>query len=209
MGRGKIPLTLIKNESSRHAAFKKRKKGLLKKVYELTVLCEVNACMIIFVPPLHRSPGGLEIWPNRDEAMEVITRYRDLPQYEQEQGKMNNLSFLQQQNINLDKEFKKKWIQNRLLETENVYPSWDPRLDNYTVEELQDLVSFVNSKMSEVLDQIQSRENNIQSMDGNQPLPEASNNESLQQNNFSSCTHQGLCPDIEACINRLFEEQFP
>ncbi|KAI4333301.1 hypothetical protein L6164_018131 [Bauhinia variegata] len=42
MTRGKVKLQLIANESTRRAAFRKRKKGLLKKVDELTKLCGVE-----------------------------------------------------------------------------------------------------------------------------------------------------------------------
>jgi hypothetical protein len=42
MSRGKISMELIQNEKSRKLTFQKRKNGLLKKVNELSILCDVD-----------------------------------------------------------------------------------------------------------------------------------------------------------------------
>ncbi|EXC33359.1 MADS-box protein [Morus notabilis] len=48
MGRGTLPLRLIPKERARRITFAKRKKGLLKKAYELSTLCDVKVCVIIY-----------------------------------------------------------------------------------------------------------------------------------------------------------------
>ncbi|CAN1132515.1 MADS-box transcription factor PHERES 2 [Linum perenne] len=48
MGRKKVQHELISNEVTRKITFKKRKIGLLKKLKELTTLCGVISCGIIF-----------------------------------------------------------------------------------------------------------------------------------------------------------------
>lgn len=48
MVRGKIQLKRIESANSRHATFSKRRNGLLKKAYELSVLCEAQVAVIIF-----------------------------------------------------------------------------------------------------------------------------------------------------------------
>ncbi|KZV36495.1 MADS-box transcription factor 17-like [Dorcoceras hygrometricum] len=48
MGRGKVILERISNEVNRQVTFGKRKKGLLKKASELSVLCDSEVALIIF-----------------------------------------------------------------------------------------------------------------------------------------------------------------
>ncbi|KAL6867595.1 hypothetical protein ACP4OV_015619 [Aristida adscensionis] len=48
MGRGKVELKRIENKNSRQVTFAKRRSGLLKKAYELLVLCDAEVALIIF-----------------------------------------------------------------------------------------------------------------------------------------------------------------
>ncbi|KAL2088373.1 hypothetical protein ACEWY4_015272 [Coilia grayii] len=48
MGRKKIQITRIMDERNRHVTFTKRKFGLMKKAYELSVLCDCEIALIIF-----------------------------------------------------------------------------------------------------------------------------------------------------------------
>ncbi|KAG7982652.1 hypothetical protein I3843_04G064200 [Carya illinoinensis] len=48
MVRGKIQVKRIENATSRQVTFSKRRNGLLKKAYELSVLCEAEVAAIIF-----------------------------------------------------------------------------------------------------------------------------------------------------------------
>uniref|UniRef100_A0A453QSU5 MADS-box transcription factor n=1 Tax=Aegilops tauschii subsp. strangulata TaxID=200361 RepID=A0A453QSU5_AEGTS len=48
MGRGKVELKRIDNKISRQVTFAKRRNGLLKKAYELSVLCDAEVALIIF-----------------------------------------------------------------------------------------------------------------------------------------------------------------
>ncbi|GLT40337.1 hypothetical protein SLA2020_144840 [Shorea laevis] len=48
MVRGKIVLKRIENAANRLVTFTKRRNGLLKKAYELSVLCDVDVAVIIF-----------------------------------------------------------------------------------------------------------------------------------------------------------------
>ncbi|MCI12224.1 agamous-like MADS-box protein AGL80-like, partial [Trifolium medium] len=50
MTRRKVKLAFISNDSARKATYKKRKRGIIKKVRELTILCDVPACVIISNP---------------------------------------------------------------------------------------------------------------------------------------------------------------
>lgn len=46
--RGKVQLKRIENATSRQVTFSKRKNGLLKKAYELSILCDAEVAVIIF-----------------------------------------------------------------------------------------------------------------------------------------------------------------
>lgn len=48
MGRGKVVLKRIENKINRQVTFAKRRNGLLKKAYELSVLCDAEVALIIF-----------------------------------------------------------------------------------------------------------------------------------------------------------------
>ncbi|KAF3672709.1 hypothetical protein FXO37_07346 [Capsicum annuum] len=48
MVRGKTQLKRIENATSRQVTFSKRRSGLLKKAFELSVLCDAEVALIIF-----------------------------------------------------------------------------------------------------------------------------------------------------------------
>lgn len=48
MGRGKIEIKRIENTTNRQVTFCKRRNGLLKKAYELSVLCDAEIALIVF-----------------------------------------------------------------------------------------------------------------------------------------------------------------
>ncbi|KAI3925922.1 hypothetical protein MKW98_028058 [Papaver atlanticum] len=72
MARKKIKLAYIADANARRATFKKRRSGLLKKVSQLSTLCDVNACAVVY-GPYDRQP---EIWPQQPEARSVIARFK-------------------------------------------------------------------------------------------------------------------------------------
>ncbi|KAL9409583.1 hypothetical protein AB3S75_047904 [Citrus x aurantiifolia] len=48
MVRGKIQMKKIENDTSRQVTFSKRRNGMVKKAYELSVLCDAEVAVIIF-----------------------------------------------------------------------------------------------------------------------------------------------------------------
>jgi MADS-box transcription factor len=69
MGRGKIEMKRIENTTNRLVTFCKRRNGLLKKAYELTVLCEAEVALIVF-----SSRGKLYEFSNKS-VNRTIERY--------------------------------------------------------------------------------------------------------------------------------------
>ncbi|KAE9606332.1 putative transcription factor MADS-type1 family [Lupinus albus] len=47
-GRGKIEIKRIENTTNRQVTFCKRRNGLLKKAYELSVLCDAEVALVVF-----------------------------------------------------------------------------------------------------------------------------------------------------------------
>lgn len=48
MGRGKIEIKKIENQTARQVTFSKRRSGLIKKTHELSVLCDAHIGLIVF-----------------------------------------------------------------------------------------------------------------------------------------------------------------
>ncbi|KAJ3708256.1 hypothetical protein LUZ61_011961 [Rhynchospora tenuis] len=72
MGRGKIEIKRIENTTNRQVTFCKRRNGLLKKAYELSVLCDAEVALVIF-----SSKGRLyEYASNNSSIRQTIERYK-------------------------------------------------------------------------------------------------------------------------------------
>jgi len=63
-GRGKIEIKRIENTTNRQVTFCKRRNGLLKKAYELSVLCDAEVALIVF-----SSRGRLYEYSNNRSAV--------------------------------------------------------------------------------------------------------------------------------------------
>ncbi|XP_031742357.1 floral homeotic protein AGAMOUS isoform X2 [Cucumis sativus] len=70
MGRGKIEIKRIENTTNRQVTFCKRRNGLLKKAYELSVLCDAEVALIVF-----SSRGRLYEYAN-NSVKATIDRYK-------------------------------------------------------------------------------------------------------------------------------------
>ncbi|KAL2927710.1 Floral homeotic protein AGAMOUS [Bienertia sinuspersici] len=67
MGRGKIEIKRIENTTNRQVTFCKRRNGLLKKAYELSVLCDAEVALIVF-----SSRGRLYEYANHSAGRLII-----------------------------------------------------------------------------------------------------------------------------------------
>jgi hypothetical protein len=72
MGRNKIKIQKIKNERIRQVTFYKRKKGLLKKAMELSLLCDVK----IFLTIVDKNQRMM-IFSSEENVSEFKTKYLD------------------------------------------------------------------------------------------------------------------------------------
>ncbi|KAH6775440.1 K-box region and MADS-box transcription factor family protein [Perilla frutescens var. hirtella] len=69
-GRGKIQIKRIENTTNRQVTFCKRRNGLLKKAYELSVLCDAEVALVVF-----SSRGRLYEYAN-NSVRATIERYK-------------------------------------------------------------------------------------------------------------------------------------
>ncbi|XP_047093007.1 MADS-box transcription factor 51-like isoform X2 [Lolium rigidum] len=72
--RGKVELRRIEDRTSRQVRFSKRRSGLFKKAFELSVLCEVEVALVVF------SPAGrlYEFVSSNTSVEEIFGRCRGL-----------------------------------------------------------------------------------------------------------------------------------
>ncbi|XP_058744080.1 MADS-box protein SOC1-like [Vicia villosa] len=70
MVRGKTQMKRIENATSRQVTFSKRRNGLMKKAFELSILCDAEVALIVF------SPRGRLYEFASSSILETIERYR-------------------------------------------------------------------------------------------------------------------------------------
>ncbi|XP_057465362.1 agamous-like MADS-box protein MADS2 isoform X2 [Actinidia eriantha] len=71
MGRGRVVLKRIENKINRQVTFAKRRNGLLKKAYELSVLCDAEVALIIF-----SNHGKLYEFCSSSSIMKTLEKYQ-------------------------------------------------------------------------------------------------------------------------------------
>lgn len=116
MTRKKVKLAYISNDSSRKATFKKRKKGLMKKVKELSTLCGINACAIIYSP----YDSNPEVWPSNSGVQRIVAEFRTLPEMDQQKKMVDQETFLRQRIAKASEHLKRQRKDNRELEMTEV-----------------------------------------------------------------------------------------
>ncbi|XP_071704214.1 MADS-box protein defh21 [Rutidosis leptorrhynchoides] len=102
MGRGKIEVKRIENNTSRQVTFSKRRTGLLKKTHELSVLCDAQVGLIIF-----SSKGKLYEYTTQPLSMaQIIDRYlratgSRIPEHSNQDHMNSELSRMKKETLNL------------------------------------------------------------------------------------------------------------
>ncbi|XAR48393.1 hypothetical protein NMG60_11031211 [Bertholletia excelsa] len=77
MGRVKLQIKKIENNTNRQVTFSKRRNGLIKKAYELSVLCDVDVALLMFSPS-----GRVSIFSGNKSIEEIVARYMNIPDHE-------------------------------------------------------------------------------------------------------------------------------
>ncbi|OWM84748.1 developmental protein SEPALLATA 2-like [Punica granatum] len=146
MGRGKLVLRFIANDRSRKMTFKKRKEGLLKKAEELSILCDIDTCVVIHSPD-DDSGRGPAVWPHDPEKVkQVIDRYFDESVDRRKRHATGLREFYMRRKQNLEKELGKVRPTNWAAK----FPVSDELLNGLSQDELLSLPSVLRPKLESV-----------------------------------------------------------
>uniref|UniRef100_A0A803MVC3 Uncharacterized protein n=1 Tax=Chenopodium quinoa TaxID=63459 RepID=A0A803MVC3_CHEQI len=162
MGRGKIEIKRIENTTNRQVTFCKRRNGLLKKAYELSVLCDAEVALIVF-----SSRGRLYEYANHS-VKGTIDRYKkacsdqtgagSVAEANAQNGKINVTEFprprnviwyYQQEAAKLRQSIKSQTNTNRHMMGEG--------LSSLSMKELKNL----ESKLEKGINRIRSKKNEL------------------------------------------------
>ncbi|XP_058782065.1 agamous-like MADS-box protein AGL80 [Vicia villosa] len=109
MTRKKVKLAFIENDTARKTTYKKRNKGLLKKVDEISTLCGIDACAIVY-GPYDPQP---EIWPSPSGVEKVLLKFKTAPEFDQSRRMVDQESFLKQRISKAEKQLQKQRGDNK------------------------------------------------------------------------------------------------
>ncbi|XLR40638.1 hypothetical protein HN51_018814 [Arachis hypogaea] len=131
MGRVKVPIKKIENITNRQIIFSKRKNGLIKKAYELSVLCDVDVVLITFSPS-----GRPALFSSSTSFDEILERYINFPP--QERQKIYN-----QENV-------QRMINKLKIEAEQICQVPSPVNSDFQLEKIQKELYIYKSQLEEM-----------------------------------------------------------
>ncbi|ESW34981.1 hypothetical protein PHAVU_001G196900 [Phaseolus vulgaris] len=101
--RRKVTLKLIENFVARKARYKRNRENLLKKVEDLTTLCDVNACVIIYGP----GDNVPTVWPSHEIANELLTKFENAPLPDRVRKNVTPQVYIEQMNKKIENQLVK------------------------------------------------------------------------------------------------------
>ncbi|KAG6688766.1 hypothetical protein I3842_11G141300 [Carya illinoinensis] len=144
MVRGKTQMKRIENAASRQVTFSKRRNGLLKKAFELSVLCDAEVALIVF------SPRGKLYEFSSASISKTIERYQKRVKDQGISSKaQENLQHLKEDSSSLAKKIELLEISKRRLLGDS--------LELCSIDELQQ----VENQLERSLNKIRARKNHL------------------------------------------------
>ena len=178
MGRSMLPLKLIPKEKSRKLTFHKRSIGLKKKIHEISTLCGVDACLIIY----GRSTDGFPslepvLWPsNPEEVKSIINKYQHHREEERSLKASDLSSFFEEKTKQIYKEISKLGPRGT---DRSMYSTWDDRLNNLSIDQIRGLLNGWGKKLEIIKSRVEflKKMNQTNSLQGSQLMnPSCSSN---------------------------------
>ncbi|XP_031388442.1 agamous-like MADS-box protein AGL104 isoform X2 [Punica granatum] len=136
MGRVKLQIKRIENPTNRQVTFSKRRNGLIKKAYELSILCDIDIALIMF-----STSQRVSHFSGRKRIEDVLTRYIDMPDHDRG-GIIQNKEYL----ISALKKLK--------TENEIALQLANPVEPNPNLEELQQEITNLQHQLQMAEDQL-------------------------------------------------------
>ncbi|KAJ7971651.1 Agamous-like MADS-box protein AGL36 [Quillaja saponaria] len=118
MTRKKVTLAWIERSRDRKVSFQKRKKGLVKKVQELTTLCAIDAFIIIHGPSL--DVEQLKAWPSNDKILELFTKFQDVSEMDRFKKMVDQESYLVEQITKLKEKLRNSCEKSKEMKMKNL-----------------------------------------------------------------------------------------
>ncbi|KAL3833565.1 hypothetical protein ACJIZ3_008301 [Penstemon smallii] len=159
MVRGKTEMKRIENATSRQVTFSKRKGGLLKKAFELSVLCDAEVALIVFSPK-----GKLHEFSSSSVINKTIERYITNTRNLARQGKIaeeENIQHLKDEAADLNQKIEFLQDYKRKLLGESVGSCSIDELDQIEQQLEQSLSNIRTRKnmlLREHIDQLREQE---------------------------------------------------
>ncbi|CAB4286303.1 unnamed protein product [Prunus armeniaca] len=170
-------LELIPNEGTRKMTFRKRKKSIYKKADELSKLCGIDVCLIVYEADQKKGRAVQpETWP-RDPTQfkRILNKYkdskdtstpglkRDFDMSDFYEDKKDHVDEDDEKFQNLGKkifevEYPTKFQNLGKKISEAEYPTWDDRIDDFSQDELTELIASLESKIQVATKKIDSME---------------------------------------------------
>lgn len=152
MPRAKVKLAWIESDSARKASFKKRKEGLLKKVSELSTLCDVPACIVIY----GRGSNQPIVWPDHPTAEKLIRRYLSLPGFVRCKKTLSHETYLKEKVAKMQDKHNKILRSNTVMNMDDLMRQGQNGKPIYELDinEIYGLVAFAEEKMKEIHNRI-------------------------------------------------------
>ncbi|ESW18865.1 hypothetical protein PHAVU_006G077400 [Phaseolus vulgaris] len=149
MARKKLDLTYITNDSKRKTTLKKRKHGLIKKMNEISTLCGIESCAIIYSP----NDPQPEVWPSESEVQRVLSKFMEMSEQKQSRKMLNQESLLKQIIIKSQQQLTRQRNENRKKEMTHLmfqYLSIGKVFDNPSLIDLNDLSWLIDQNLNEI-----------------------------------------------------------
>ncbi|XP_010460014.1 PREDICTED: agamous-like MADS-box protein AGL80 [Camelina sativa] len=154
MGRRKVTHQLIADNATRRVTFRKRKDGLLKKINELTILCGLPACAIIY----SEYKDGPELWPNVNEVRSLLDRLSELPVEKQTKYMMDQKDLMKKMIQEAEKKLEKEKWYTRAMKLGIMASTSDLTTDTDCSEELAKAAEVVDKKLKAIRERIKAVE---------------------------------------------------
>ncbi|KAK3404895.1 hypothetical protein EUGRSUZ_K01195 [Eucalyptus grandis] len=200
-GRGKIEIKRIENTTNRQVTFCKRRNGLLKKAYELSVLCDAEVALIVF-----SSRGRLYEYAN-NSVRGTIERYKKASSDSSHPQSVSevNTQFYQQEASKLRRQIREIQVSNRHILGEGISDLSFKDLKNLE-SKLEKSISRVRSKKNEMLfaeiEYMQKREIELQN-DNMYLRAKIAENEGAQQQQQQGSDHHFNMPGSSSVYEAL------